>query len=154
MFDELMGTTIDFSGYVMNRLNIDNLTQEILVGRGFNLLKGTCKSFAELEYHFEECCKAVNDKLNWNNLEGHAYPFDLSKPLLLIKDQGRQVVPVDYFINNDLEGTRIEAANTKMQHDQGNVSGHIDDQLYNEAAPTYDWFQKPDKPLTPYRPWN
>nr|GEV13709.1 hypothetical protein [Tanacetum cinerariifolium] len=31
------------------------------------------------------------------------YPFDLSKPLPLIKDRGRQVVPVDYFINNDLE---------------------------------------------------
>nr|GEZ06808.1 copia protein [Tanacetum cinerariifolium] len=31
-FDELMGTTIDFSAYVMNRLKIDNLTQEILVG--------------------------------------------------------------------------------------------------------------------------
>ncbi|GKE11431.1 hypothetical protein Tco_1414982, partial [Tanacetum coccineum] len=31
------------------------------------------------------------------------YPFDLSKPLPLIKDQGRQVVPAAYFINNDLE---------------------------------------------------
>ncbi|GJR46379.1 hypothetical protein Tco_1314482 [Tanacetum coccineum] len=31
------------------------------------------------------------------------YPFDLSKPLLLIMERGHQVVPVDYFINNDLE---------------------------------------------------
>ncbi|GJS18187.1 hypothetical protein Tco_0412659 [Tanacetum coccineum] len=31
------------------------------------------------------------------------YPFDLSKPLLLIDDRGRQVVPVNYFINNDIE---------------------------------------------------
>nr|GEZ06390.1 hypothetical protein [Tanacetum cinerariifolium] len=31
------------------------------------------------------------------------YPFDLSKPLPLIEDRGRQVVPADYFINNDLE---------------------------------------------------
>nr|GEV81742.1 hypothetical protein [Tanacetum cinerariifolium] len=31
-FDELMGTPIDFSAYVMNRLMIDNSTQEILVG--------------------------------------------------------------------------------------------------------------------------
>ncbi|GJW68987.1 hypothetical protein Tco_0123411 [Tanacetum coccineum] len=30
-------------------------------------------------------------------------PFDLSKPLSLIKDQGRQVVPTDYFIKKDLE---------------------------------------------------
>nr|GEU89800.1 hypothetical protein [Tanacetum cinerariifolium] len=39
----------------------------------------------------------------YNMTEGHAYPFDLSKPLPLIEDQGRQVVPVNYFINNDLE---------------------------------------------------
>nr|GFA07967.1 hypothetical protein [Tanacetum cinerariifolium] len=31
-FEEIMGTPIDFSAYVMNRLKIDNLTQEILVG--------------------------------------------------------------------------------------------------------------------------
>nr|GFA97580.1 hypothetical protein [Tanacetum cinerariifolium] len=36
----------------------------------FNLLKGTCKSFMELEYHFEECYKAVTDQLDWNNPEG------------------------------------------------------------------------------------
>ncbi|GJX26899.1 hypothetical protein Tco_0233195 [Tanacetum coccineum] len=69
----------------------------------YNLLKGTCKSLVELEYHFEECYKAVTDQLDWHNPEGQEYPFDLSKPLPLIKDQGRQVVHVDYFINNDLE---------------------------------------------------
>nr|GFB47226.1 hypothetical protein [Tanacetum cinerariifolium] len=49
-FDELIGTPIDFSAFVMNRLKIDNMTQEILVGPAFNLLKGTCKSFAEHEF--------------------------------------------------------------------------------------------------------
>ncbi|GKA55984.1 hypothetical protein Tco_0755056 [Tanacetum coccineum] len=63
----------------------------------------TCKSRAELEFHFEECYKAVTDKLDWTNPEGHEYPFDLSKPLPLIKDQGHQVVPANYFFNNDLE---------------------------------------------------
>ncbi|GJY65004.1 hypothetical protein Tco_0466464 [Tanacetum coccineum] len=38
-----------------------------------------------------------------NNPEEQEYPFDLSKPLSLIEDRGRQVVPVNYFINNDLE---------------------------------------------------
>ncbi|GJT53243.1 hypothetical protein Tco_0988297 [Tanacetum coccineum] len=37
------------------------------------------------------------------SLKGREYPFDLGKPLLLIEDRGRQVVPTDYFINNDLE---------------------------------------------------
>ncbi|GJW57830.1 hypothetical protein Tco_0104561 [Tanacetum coccineum] len=63
----------------------------------------TCKSRVELEFHFEECYKAVTDKLDWHNREGHEYPFDLSKPLPLIKDQARQVVPANYFFNNDLE---------------------------------------------------
>ncbi|GKC18106.1 hypothetical protein Tco_1014888 [Tanacetum coccineum] len=52
-FDELNDTSFDFSAFVMNRLKIPNLTQEILVGPAFNLLKGTCKSITELEYHFE-----------------------------------------------------------------------------------------------------
>nr|GEU79532.1 reverse transcriptase domain-containing protein [Tanacetum cinerariifolium] len=87
-FDELMSTPIDFSAHVMNHLKIDNLTQVIFVGPAFNLLKGSCKSFIELEYHFEECYKAVTNRLNWNNPESHEYPFDLSKPMPLIKVQG------------------------------------------------------------------
>nr|GEU44195.1 eukaryotic peptide chain release factor subunit 1-3 [Tanacetum cinerariifolium] len=57
----------------------------------------------ELEYNFEECYKSLTDRLDWNNPEGKEYPFDLSKPLPLIMNQGRQVVPVDFFINSDLE---------------------------------------------------
>ncbi|GKE56030.1 hypothetical protein Tco_1495215 [Tanacetum coccineum] len=72
-----MNTPIDFSTYVMHNLKIDNLTQQLLVGPAFELLKGTCKR--------------------------QEYLFDLSKPLPLIEVQGRQVVPVYYFINNDLE---------------------------------------------------
>ncbi|GJR23590.1 hypothetical protein Tco_0972117 [Tanacetum coccineum] len=39
-FDELMHTAIDFSAFAMNRLKIDNLTKEIIVGPAYNLLKG------------------------------------------------------------------------------------------------------------------
>ncbi|GJS71253.1 hypothetical protein Tco_0704094 [Tanacetum coccineum] len=46
-FDELMITPTDLSAYVMNHLKIDNLTQEILVGPAFNLLKGSCKSIED-----------------------------------------------------------------------------------------------------------
>ncbi|GJW92265.1 hypothetical protein Tco_0169818 [Tanacetum coccineum] len=53
-FDELYNTPIDFSAFVLNWLNITDLTQEIL-------------------------------------------------PLSLIEVQGCQVVPTNYFINNDLE---------------------------------------------------
>nr|GEY28816.1 hypothetical protein [Tanacetum cinerariifolium] len=76
-FDELMSTRIDFSAYVLHNLKTGNLTQEHLVGPAFNLLKGTCKSRVKLEFHFEECYKAVTDKLDWTNPEGHEYLFDL-----------------------------------------------------------------------------
>ncbi|GJZ11654.1 hypothetical protein Tco_0546413 [Tanacetum coccineum] len=103
IFDELISTSIDFLAYVMNNLKIENLTQEYLVGPAFNLLKGTYRSRVELKYHFEECYKVVTDRLYLNNPEGHEYTFNLSKPLPLIEDRGRQVVPVNSFINNDLE---------------------------------------------------
>ncbi|GKE71121.1 hypothetical protein Tco_1529193, partial [Tanacetum coccineum] len=60
----------------------------------------------EREYNIEECYKFVTDQLDWNNPEGKKYSFDLSKPLMLIMDRGRQVLPVDYFINHDLEYLR------------------------------------------------
>ncbi|GJS43445.1 hypothetical protein Tco_0568488 [Tanacetum coccineum] len=89
--------------YVLNRLKIDNLTQDILLGPAYNLLKGTCTSSIELEYHFQECFNAITDKLDWNNPEGDRYPFDLSKPLPLRSQPGHQTIAAEYFFNNDLE---------------------------------------------------
>ncbi|GKA45242.1 hypothetical protein Tco_0738038, partial [Tanacetum coccineum] len=91
----------------------DTETPQDQRGLAFNLLKGTFKSFVELEYHFEECYKAVTDQLDWNNPTGHEYPFDLSKPLLLIEAQGRQVVPADYLFNNDLEYLKVRSSSRK-----------------------------------------
>nr|GEX09969.1 hypothetical protein [Tanacetum cinerariifolium] len=99
-----LATPIDFSAFIMNRLKIDNLTQEVLTGSTYDLIKGACKSIVELEYHLEEVFKAANDRLDWHNLEEKPYPYDLSKPLPLIQNEcGHQVIPWDYFINNDLE---------------------------------------------------
>nr|GEU57761.1 uncharacterized mitochondrial protein AtMg00810-like [Tanacetum cinerariifolium] len=83
MFNELMGTPIDFSAFVMNRLKVNNMTQEILVGPAFNLLKGC------------------------------VYPFDLSMPLPSIEVQRHQVVPANFFINNDLEYLKGESSSSK-----------------------------------------
>nr|GEU48191.1 hypothetical protein [Tanacetum cinerariifolium] len=47
---------------------------------------------------------ATTERLDWHNPKGKPYPFDLSKPLSLIRDHRcRQVIPQDFFINNDLE---------------------------------------------------
>ncbi|GJU91655.1 hypothetical protein Tco_1304078 [Tanacetum coccineum] len=83
-FNKLMSTPIDFSRYILNGLKIKNSTQEFLLGPAFRLLKGTLSNYAKLEYDFEECYKALSKKLDWENLEGDDYPFDLSKPLPLI----------------------------------------------------------------------
>ncbi|GKD26136.1 hypothetical protein Tco_1232350 [Tanacetum coccineum] len=72
-------------------------------GPAFKLLKGTHTNFIELEYDFEECYKAILKKLDWENPKGGDYPFDLTKPLPLVKIRNRQKVPVDYFFNNDLK---------------------------------------------------
>ncbi|GKB25821.1 hypothetical protein Tco_0865222 [Tanacetum coccineum] len=87
----------------MNGLKITNLTQETLLGPAFKLLKGTHTNYAELEYDFEECYKALSEKLDWDNPEGGDYPFDLTKPLPLVMNGNRQKVLVDYFFNNDLK---------------------------------------------------
>nr|GEY56500.1 hypothetical protein [Tanacetum cinerariifolium] len=63
-----------------------------------------CKSVVELEYHLEEVFKATNDQLDGHNPKGKPYPHDLSKPLPLIQNErGLQVIPLDYFINNDIK---------------------------------------------------
>ncbi|GJZ18896.1 hypothetical protein Tco_0555486, partial [Tanacetum coccineum] len=72
-FNEFLATPIDFSAFIMNKLKLNNLTQDVLTGPTYDLMKGTCNSVVELEYHLEE------------NAQGH------------------QVIPFDHFINNDLE---------------------------------------------------
>ncbi|GJU46837.1 hypothetical protein Tco_1204103 [Tanacetum coccineum] len=102
-FNDLMDTPLDFSAFVMNRLKVDTLTPELLVGPTFELMKGSCKSLVELEYFFKEVYKATTGQLDWNNPEGQQYSHDLRKPLPLIPNsRGRRVIPFDHFINNDL----------------------------------------------------
>nr|GEU98639.1 hypothetical protein [Tanacetum cinerariifolium] len=72
-FNEFNDTSFDFSAFVLHRLHIPNLTQEILVGPAFNLLKGIYKSITELEYHLEECSKATAERLDWHNPESKPY---------------------------------------------------------------------------------
>nr|GEV61977.1 hypothetical protein [Tanacetum cinerariifolium] len=98
-----LSTLIDFSSYILNGLKIKNPTQEILLGPASRLLKGTRINYAELEYDFEECYKALLEKLDWESPEGGDYLCNLSKPLPLITRGSRQSVPVEYFINNDLK---------------------------------------------------
>nr|GEW79667.1 hypothetical protein [Tanacetum cinerariifolium] len=108
-FNELMDNPLDFSNFIMNRLRVDTLTPKLPAGPTYDLMKGSCKSLIELEYHLEEVYKATIDQLDWVNPEGQQYPHNLLQPLPLIPDnRGRRVIPFSYFINNDLEYLRGE----------------------------------------------
>nr|GEV05485.1 hypothetical protein [Tanacetum cinerariifolium] len=102
-FDDLMGSTVDFKKFAMHRLKKDKITKADLEGPAYNLLKGTYRNNIELEYNLEQCYLALLDKLDWANPEGDISPFDLSKPLPLQDYQGRLILPVNFFFNNDLE---------------------------------------------------
>nr|GEZ08195.1 hypothetical protein [Tanacetum cinerariifolium] len=61
----------DFSNFIMNRLRVDTLTPELLAGPTYELMKGSCTSLIELEYHLEEVYKATIDQLDWVNPEDY-----------------------------------------------------------------------------------
>nr|GEY60287.1 hypothetical protein [Tanacetum cinerariifolium] len=82
----------------------DTLTPKLLAGPTYELMKGSCTSLIELEYHLEEVYKATTDQLDWVNPEGQQYPHNLLQPLPLIPDnRDRHVIPFAHFINNDLK---------------------------------------------------
>nr|GEV35067.1 cationic amino acid transporter 7, chloroplastic-like [Tanacetum cinerariifolium] len=98
---------LDFSNFITNRLRVDTLTPELMAGPTYELMKGSCNSLTELEYHLEEVYKATMDQLDWINPKGQQYPHNLLQPLPLIPDnRGRRVIPFAHFINNDLEYLR------------------------------------------------
>nr|GEY82257.1 hypothetical protein [Tanacetum cinerariifolium] len=66
-FNKLMDTPLDFSNFLINRLKVDTLTPEFLTGPTYELMKGSCKSLVELEYHLKEAYKATTDQLDWVN---------------------------------------------------------------------------------------
>ncbi|GKF69568.1 hypothetical protein Tco_0202625 [Tanacetum coccineum] len=51
----------------------------------------------------EECYWALIDQLDWTNPEGHLRSVDMSKPPPLQDKEGRLVIHVEFFFNNDLE---------------------------------------------------
>ncbi|GKD60008.1 hypothetical protein Tco_1297517 [Tanacetum coccineum] len=149
-FNELMDTPLDFSAFVMNQLKVDTLTPELLSGPTFELMKGSCQSLVELEYFMEEVYKETTDQLDWINPEGQQYPHDLRKPLPLIPNsQGRQVIPFDHFINNDLEylsdGVSSRKYKTSVTKTKAADYGHIkwiEDLIPNRMESAHDVYSK------------
>nr|GEY29925.1 hypothetical protein [Tanacetum cinerariifolium] len=145
-FNELMDTPLDFSNFLINRIKVDRLTPELLAGPTYELMKGSCKSLVELEYHLEEVFKAITDQLDWVNPEGQQYPHNLLKPLPLIpNNQGRRVIPFEHFINNDLEYLRRGASSrkytTSITKTKAVDYGHI--KWIEDLVPRTMWIEEP-----------
>nr|GFA77006.1 hypothetical protein [Tanacetum cinerariifolium] len=145
-FNELLDTPIDFSNFIMNRLNVDTLTPELLAGPTYELMRGSCNSLTELEYHLEEVYKATTNQLDWVNPEGQQYPHDLLQPLPLIPDNlGRRVIPFDHFINKNLEYLWGGASSRKYTNFVTKTKaadyGHI--KWIEDLVPRVMWIQEP-----------
>nr|GEZ32453.1 hypothetical protein [Tanacetum cinerariifolium] len=78
-FNELMDTPMDFSNFLINWLKVDTLTPELIAGPTYELLKGSCKSLVELEYHLEEVYKATTDQLDWGRKRQQFYGFAVNR---------------------------------------------------------------------------
>nr|GEZ14434.1 hypothetical protein [Tanacetum cinerariifolium] len=120
----------DFSNFIMNRLGAATLTLELLAGPTYELMRESCNSLTELEYHLEEVYKATTDQLDWVNPKGQQYPHNLLQPLPLIPDnRGRRVIPFEHFINNDLEclwgGASSHKYTTSVTKTKAADYGHI-----------------------------
>ncbi|GKA99442.1 hypothetical protein Tco_0827379 [Tanacetum coccineum] len=83
---------------------LSHIVEDSCMQQDQEFIMGNNDEQPELEYHFEECSKATTEHLDWHNPKNKLYPFDLRKPLPLIQDhRGHQIIPHDYFINNNLE---------------------------------------------------
>nr|GFB40146.1 hypothetical protein [Tanacetum cinerariifolium] len=145
-FNELQDTPIDFSNFITNRLGVDTLTPELLAGPTYELMRRSCNSLIELEYHLEEVYKATTGQLDWVNPEGQQYAHNLLQPLLLIPDnRGRQVIPFKHFINNDLEylwgGASSQKYTTSVTKTKAADYGHI--KWIKDLVPRAMWIQEP-----------
>nr|GEY67010.1 hypothetical protein [Tanacetum cinerariifolium] len=137
---------IDFSNFIMNWLRVNTLTPKLLAGPTYELIKGSCKSLTELEYHLEEVYKATTDQLEWINPECQQCPHNLLQPIPLIPDnRGRRVIPFANFINNGLEYLQGGASSRKYTTfvtktkaaDYGNIK------WIEDLVPHSMWIQEP-----------
>nr|GEW88446.1 hypothetical protein CTI12_AA475510 [Tanacetum cinerariifolium] len=92
----------------------DKITKADLEGPVFKLLKGTCRSSIQLEYHLEQRYLAFSNQLDWTNPKGNRCPYELTKTLPLQGPSGNLIILVKFFFDNDLEYLKNE--NKEMKY--------------------------------------
>nr|GFA53001.1 hypothetical protein [Tanacetum cinerariifolium] len=122
------------------------LTPKLLTGPTYELMKGSCTSLMELEYHLKEVYKATTDQLDWVNPEGQQYPHNLLQPLSLTPNyRGRRVIPFARFINNDLEYLRGGTSSRKYTTSVTNTKAadYKNIKWIEDLVPRTMWIQEP-----------
>nr|GEW34160.1 hypothetical protein [Tanacetum cinerariifolium] len=90
----------------LNKNNrVDSHVKRSVSVKNLNTICGACHACL-ISFNHDNCLvysvKSVNCPTH--NLENKPYLFDLRNPLLVIQDhRGRQIIPKDYYIHNDLE---------------------------------------------------
>nr|GFC01518.1 hypothetical protein [Tanacetum cinerariifolium] len=136
-----MDTPLDFSNFLINWIKVDTLTLELLAGPTYELMKGSCKSMVELEYHLEEVFKATTDQLDWVDSEAQQYPHNLLKPLPLIpNNQGRRVIPFEHleYLHG---GASSRKYTTSIMKTKAADYGHI--KWIEDLVPRTMWIEEP-----------
>ncbi|GJV52115.1 hypothetical protein Tco_1447856 [Tanacetum coccineum] len=140
-FNDLMATPIDFSKYVLNRLKIENLTQDLLLGPAYNLLKDTCTSSIELEYNFQRSAQAINLAIDYffnNDLEylktsdpEKTYTTSITKTKAA-RSQMNKFSKHNVYFTQKIHG--VKSVSVKKLHEYGNLEEIVvkraDRQLY------------------------
>nr|GFA85021.1 hypothetical protein [Tanacetum cinerariifolium] len=91
-FNELLDTPIDFSNFIMNRLGIDTLTLKLLDGPTYELMRGSCNSLTELEYHLEKSTK--RRRISWIGTTPKFYGFAVNRESVLDVYSKRRIIAV------------------------------------------------------------
>nr|GEU72994.1 hypothetical protein CTI12_AA475510 [Tanacetum cinerariifolium] len=84
-------------------LNTDKITKANLEGLAFELLKNKFKNSVELKYNLEQCYLIMTERIDYTNLERDRFHTDMSKPLPLEGPPGRNIIPMRYLFNKDIE---------------------------------------------------
>nr|GEY27565.1 integrase, catalytic region, zinc finger, CCHC-type, peptidase aspartic, catalytic [Tanacetum cinerariifolium] len=123
LFNELLDTPIDFSNFIMNQLGVDTLTPELLAGLTYELMRGSCNSLTELEYHLEEVYKAMTDQLDWVNPEETREQEEESfDPILRTPEDGED------------DGDGEEGQGLRISEDERMQEEEEADELYRNAV--------------------
>ncbi|GKD41253.1 hypothetical protein Tco_1261460 [Tanacetum coccineum] len=109
--NSLLAQTIDmaiFMDWFCKKQGITELTQKVLEGPVFEIIKVFHPNVIHLQYQIKECHKLLTDQVD-DAIIGH----NVSKPLPLGGQPGQVTILADFFFNKDLEYLRYSSKGGK-----------------------------------------